>query len=477
VVSRRARAAQSIGTRIEAVIEGVETIKAQNRTPADDGKDERIKALENKVEFLNSANWRAEQDLHVRGADYALAVLDPGYVGPGKARVRFLPDGSLSGEYYDWLTPSVPWGNRVVEMVRRAGQWFILGHSDREGYGGKIDLEPLLVNGWKTYNEQNAVSWDRFAQPRAQRLHSGIVVLSGLVAGGSTATDTAILTLPVGYRPDTDMLFPVNNADTAKVVRVKANGEVQVQSSSWVSGYASLDGIAYPAAGVATWTNVGDGGSSFQNSWVDFGSSAYGVPRYWKDPYGFVWFSGLIKSGSTTDNAVMINLPSNYRTHLHARHKACSGSAFGIIGSQSDSGLVWKIGTTSNSWVSLGGVVIVTNDAITNNPWKPLRLVSGWANYGGSYTTAGVVRREDGLAMTKGLIRNGTVPPIQVSILPRNVLSTYRIIFSGVSDQTFSRQDLFSATDAAIDDRGAIHLQSGSTTWVSFDNHIWMVGD
>lgn len=407
------------------------------------------------------------------------AVLDPTYVGPGPAKVRFLSGGGLSTEAYQWEGKYDPTGNRVVNMKRRGTTWVIESHNSEEGFGGKISLEPLLVNGWQTYNYRNGIPGDRWAMPRAQKLISGIVILSGLIGYGTATHGTVIATLPPGYRPDSNMLFPISNGDTLKSVAIRSTGEIVVEGANWTANtYISLDGIAFPAAGVATWTDIGaaGSGSAYVNGWANFTNSFWGNARYWKDPYGIVWFAGLIYNGSTAaDNTGMVTLPATHRAHLETHVRAVAKNAYGCIGAKPTDGLNWKPGT-SNAWLSLCGLTLVTTDALSM-PWKDFGLVNGWVQNGAQFTTQQTLRREDGLAMSKGLIQGGTAAPIKVGSFRLDQSVAAEVILASVSGAAFARYDIRSSSWTSADERNGLVLQSASTAWASMDGLMWMVGD
>jgi hypothetical protein len=364
-------------------------------------------------------------------------------------------------------------------MVRDGATWAILGHSGEEGRGGKIEL--FGKNGWVPYDDFAVIPQVRYSMPKAQRLPSGIVMLSGLIGYGTTTAGTPILTLPPAYRPDTDMIFPVNNGDTAKTIIIKAaTGDIVPEGANWVNSYMSLDGIAYPAAGVASWTEIP--AADFRNGWKDYGVAAFGKARYWKDPYGFVWWAGLVANGTMTDSTPICVIPTSLAPDFPTHNKAGSWSTFGLVGflpAASGSTLVVKANTASNGWVSLGGVVLVTPESLANasNKWIDLKLPNGWSRYTTGYPPPQVIRREDGLGMSRGLVKGGTAAPIKIAQLPRQLMNSHQEILFGAANLGFARIDLWSKDDAQHDARSAIYLQSGSAGWLSIDNQMWMVGD
>lgn len=412
----------------------------------------------------------------------AKALLDPTYKGPGPARVSFLPGGSLSTEYYQMEGNWRPWDNRVVNMKRRNGTWVITGPSGEEGYGGKRDIYPFLMNGWTPYTLAVVDTPQRWAWPRMQKLVSGIVVLSGLIGYGTATPGTVIFVLPPEYRPDVRLLFPINNGDTPKGIEIRTNGEVVVRGS-WVSGtYISLDGIAFPAAGVATWTEIGSAGSgsAFANSWTAYDPANWGAPAFWKDPYGFVWFHGLIGGGSTaSDNLLMFSLPTTHHPTKQTHTKAVAQDAFAYVSAipGAGNGIHWKNGSAGNAWLSLSGTIVASSQADTLD-WLTLNLSNGWTTYNSTFPTQQVVRRPDGLAASRGLMKGGTAPAIKISSIPQWMLPEPGIILYGVGSSAFNRQDIIGSR--VIEDAtapGQFRVMTGSISWNSWDGHVWMVGD
>lgn len=72
MVSKRARSSNTLGTRLNAIQEGVSAIEAKTRTPADDGTEDRIARLERTIENLSSANYRSAQEQDIWDSRYIL---------------------------------------------------------------------------------------------------------------------------------------------------------------------------------------------------------------------------------------------------------------------------------------------------------------------------------------------------------------------------------------------------------------------
>lgn len=78
--------------------------------------------------------------------------------------------------------------------------------------------EPVFQNGWGNFGQG-------YSTVAFRRLPTGLVVVRGLAAGG--AANSAIFTLPAGYRPLAGLLFPTSAAAANARVDVDASGAVR----------------------------------------------------------------------------------------------------------------------------------------------------------------------------------------------------------------------------------------------------------
>ncbi|QIG57835.1 hypothetical protein SEA_PAULODIABOLI_101 [Microbacterium phage PauloDiaboli] len=485
MVSKRARANNTVGTRLAAVQAGMEELQARTRTPAPDTTPERLEVVERRLELLSSANYRAEEDLLVRGSDYAHGLLDPAYIGPGPARVSFLPDGTLSDDPYEWRGDFYPWGNRVVNMIRIDGRWFIDGHTSQSmdaltgiGRGGIVKLD--LLNGWQNYSQYTGSF--QYAEAQAQRLHSGIVVLSGLIGNGTITSGTVIATLPPSMRPDTDLLLPTLNGNNYRSLTISANGDIVVRGG-WIASFITLDGIAFPAQGTATWTEIGaaGSGSSYANGWTNYDTNPiWGKAAYWKDPYGLVWFRGLIDNGTRgTDDTTMVNLPATHRAHMQQHNNVVASDTFGFVGTRTTGGIDWKAGT-GGGWHSLASLRIITSDALTASPWWTPVYSGGWLDYNvAQFTSLGLTRRPDGLGLSKGLAKSGSLGAgTRLTTAPRHMLPAMTWLTPRVSGQVAARMDMYGHKGLSTGTLpGQISPNFGAASWFSLDGMVWMIGE
>lgn len=407
-------------------------------------------------------------------------ILDPNYMGYGPAKVKI--NGVLSTTAYEWLTPYNPSASRTVRLMKTGSTYLITGQT-QEGY---YDLmQSINAASWTTYLDSagNGVFNEKI---RAIKLPSGLVVLSGLLRGkGALANGSVIATLPPGYAPDNDLPIAVEMNDQSLNITVKANGDIVVGANFVASGYLTLDGVAFWSAGVAQWIDFGSAGSSwganfdYDPTW----SATYGTPGFWKDPYGFVWFRGLVRlKGAGADNQPILNMPPGYLPVAgRAQHlRTTSNNAFGLIGTINGASLAWKTGgaATAGSWISLNGVCFPTAEAYANNPWyTPTTLVNSWANYSpGNYATLAIVRREDGLCTTTGLMTAGTAGSRMFTLARTEYWpSGARIILPAVAVNARARIDISGFRELSSGyEPGGFGMVQGSNSWFAVDSKFWV---
>ena len=134
----------------------------------------------------------------------------------------------------------------VIEGPERAphrSMYKAMGLSDE-------DLSKPLIGVANTWNEVTPSSpfsnygstWDTCAYMKDS---NGVVHLKGLVTGTHTGAST-IFTLPSGYRPSKERMFPcISSASPDRALRVdiQADGDVIVDSTH--SGWVSISNISF----------------------------------------------------------------------------------------------------------------------------------------------------------------------------------------------------------------------------------------
>lgn len=422
---------------------------------------------DNGVKVLN------ENDLSV-----TTALLDATYRGANSSKVALTPGGTLSSSAYKWMAPYVPQGSRQVRLLKTKTETYIAGQSMEEKY-------PLTLGAnWYSYSDitSSKVFNDHIV---ANKLASGLIVLSGLLRVNGTPADTSLIaTLPAGMAPDVQLLLPVMMGDVTRNIKILPDGTIRVYGTDWPSStYLSLDGITFWPAGSVTWTPVGSGGSSFGanfEAWAD--TTTWGVPKWYKDPYGVVWFQGLVrvKVATSTDNTNIITMPSGYQVDLqqHFRGATYGGSNYAGLGGAPTDGLNWKTNSpgTVGAYISISGVGYLTPEAITKNTWKVVPALSNsWVNYvPASFGGAQYTRREDGLCMTRGLISSGTLAATALMLDEELQPASGKIIMIGMSTNATQRVDISSSRLGDSIGPGNVVLSLGTNGWCSLDGLKWV---
>ena len=155
--------------------------------------------------------------------------------------------------YIVGAAPSGAWSDHEGELAAWYGGWVFLapqpGWSLLEAASGRrltfdgsawqalppVQI-PSLGNGWINYG-------GGYAGVRSFRDERGRVTIEGMMQAGS---DGVVFTLLEGFRPAETLVFCCWSGGGPYRVDVRANGEVEVQSSNTV--FSSLAGISFTAA-------------------------------------------------------------------------------------------------------------------------------------------------------------------------------------------------------------------------------------
>lgn len=412
--------------------------------------------------------------------DYKEVYLDPAYLGGSSAKV--VEDGVLSSVSYPWKNAYIPTSSRKVGLQRFGSDWYITGQIPIE----EISIE--LGSGWVPYNF-SASSYEFKSKITAHKLDSGLVVLGGLVRfpSGAPASGSLVGTLPPGYRPDYVILHHIMVSEAIYGLYIYPNGDIKIASTLPSAPYLSLDGVAFFAAGSVTWTDIGSGGSSFASNYSSTSghTTDFGPPAFYKDPYGVVWFRGLVTmaAGTNADNSRIINLPDSCKA-LRYQHLATVGwGSYAAVGADHAVGaLNWKPNSpnAAGRWISLAGVRIVTADAKTStlNSWfEFIGYSSSWAPYNPTtFSKPELLMRSDGLRMSLGLMASGSMAAPMV-ILPDEYWPTQGRLIHPTTSNTYATSRLNMTGDKTISTNyppGSFTPTSGGNGFFSIDGLLWV---
>ena len=409
----------------------------------------------------------------------AVGLLEVSYRG-GPAKVKV--GGVLSSVAYPWMAPYQAGASREVALLKTGDSWKITGQTENS--------YPIVTNDvyWSSYSELSNTSVFSY-RPRATLLPSGIVVLSGLLSSKAAPPNGSVIgNIPPELAPDFDTRIAVEMADQNKAIYITTTGEIQAWGGFIANQYVSLDGVAWVKKGVATWTPIGTtgSGSAIAAKFERFATwdATYGVPSYWKDPYGFVWFQGLlrVKTALNPEDPI-ITMPTALLPPRGTHYRIAASDTYGAIGyNYGSNDIVIKSGSPSTigNWYSLAGFAMVTPEAFANNPWKtPRAFANGWVNYNpSSFTSMQYLMREDGLRISSGLIANGTIGNSVIVMPEEEFWPRYgRIILATMSTNARARIDLSPVVERVWTGSyqpGAFILKQGNPTWYSLDSRMWV---
>jgi hypothetical protein len=260
-------------------------------------------------------------------------------------------------------------------------------------------FRPLaLVNGWTNvpFDPRDPGFITRNA---GVELSSGVVVFEGAIAGGTSPT---AFTLPVGFRPATDVYVPVDLCGVNKGrLHITPSGTVDVQAEGGNFAAAqfctSLEGASF-AVTAAGYTPL-----SLLNGWTNapFGTSAAAVRLM----NGLVQFKGAIAGGTAS---TVFTLPAGMRpaTDVYIPVDLCGANngrlqitPSGTVDVQEENGTF----ANAQCFTSLDGASF----ALSAAGYTPLSLLNGWTNAPFS-TSAAAVRVVNGAVQFKGAIAGGT---------------------------------------------------------------------
>lgn len=366
---------------------------------------------------------------------YPLLPFDDTMVEPGG---QVLMDRTASGTYY------------IVSGVRSA-----------PSFTKQINLLPYAATNWGDYEDfKNKVAEETYGRPKATKSSAGWVVLSGLLRkrNSSVVNGELVMTLPVGFRPTRDLLFPIYSTFGSYGVSVKTTGEMNLQAPAGSLPFDfSLANIRFNTS--VSWINM-----TMVSPWSSV--SGY-TAQYARDIYGVVTTRGRVQGGSHNTN--MWSPPAGYamhtaygdEAHMSTVHSTSAGFAY-VNTSKSGTPAAFKprVGIPQSI-----DSILYPSTAATTLVWMfPGSMMNGWVNYNGAMPQAGFCLRPDGLVQLRGLIASGVIGQSMFR-LPEGLRPKTRLIFHTPSNDGYGRVD--------VSPEGFVTPILGSNSWVSLDGIMY----
>lgn len=385
-----------------------------------------------------------------------LATIDQYYTS-GPARVLFDGETVMSERAYSWASPYAPKAGERVYLIP-VGQSYLIGGSITSKVSYPEYHEIPLSSNFSTYSSSS------FHAPSFTKTETGIVKLTGLVQHNSITTsiaaNTQIGTLPPGFRPQTNMWFPVmtgaSNLVAAVYIVAQTGG---VYTGNGVQGvWASLANVVFPTQDL-TWVNP-----AMINGWEN--GNRYGADKpvqYARDSLGRVWLRGSFGETGTskTADSTVFSTPGGFRpdpqaVYTIATSTASSNSLTNVYWDTAGN-FNWRLGSSVDDDVTVDGIVAPPDSA----NWVTPTLAGTWVSYGAA-NTPGYFKDSEGVVHLRGLVKTGTINTTLFT-LPAGYRPSRTIVRATVSNgSTLGRLDIRAD--------GVVLPVTGSNVWYSLDN-------
>jgi hypothetical protein len=111
----------------------------------------------------------------------------------------------------------------LVKFVRRNTRDISVIQNKKANKSNPAWITITLLNGWVPFNVESGAA---NAQPEYTKFSDGLVIVKGVIKGGSVVTNTLLMILPKGYRPKDRLILPVYSNGNIGFVWVSPTGEV-----------------------------------------------------------------------------------------------------------------------------------------------------------------------------------------------------------------------------------------------------------
>lgn len=378
-----------------------------------------------------------------------------------------------------WITASENTTNTTFSIAAARGDTVSVKVFARNTTGASADVSsnnasvtiPVwtacnLENSWANYN--NGYDTCGFTITK-----HGVVVLKGVISGGSITSGTVLFRLPSGYRPAHRLFFMVIIASNkyARII-VDTNGEVQVATTetSANNGWMTLSGARFiPSGSLYKWSAL-----TPTSPWTNLGGS-HPPLQSTTDDSGRVHIQGLLNRNTAGVSSDFTTIPSgNAPSKIH-HFPGFADNGYDRVGMRPD-GTMMAAGNT-NTWYSVETMHYPASyssgnwQSFTTTAGNPNdnQLGNGWVYYdnnGSVNATPQFTKGADGIVTLKGIIKNGTTTSgTYIGKLPAGYRPLVREMFALTSGSTsphgLARID--------VDSNGYIIARLVNSTWTSLD--------
>lgn len=317
-----------------------------------------------------------------------------------------------------------------------------------------------LQNGWSNYG--GAYETCGYTITR-----SGVVILKGMIGGGTLSNGTNLFQLPADLRPAHHLFFPVAIA-TNKYGRIiiNKNGNVEVNTieSGATNSYITISGTAFiPSGSLYKWNTL-----TPINGWSNYGAD-HPPLQSTVDDSGRVHTQGLLNRNSAPLYSDFTNMTSGTAPNKVHYFPGFNNNGYDIVGmrpngTMMDRGIssTWYSVETIHYPASYGGWQTFTSVAGTPGDGQ---LGNGWVYFndsGSIHENPQYTKGADGMVTVKGMIKSGsTSNGISIGRLPAGYRPAAQEMFYLTSAAGMARVEVYP--------NGYLIVRLVSSSWTSLD--------
>jgi len=206
------------------------------------------------------------------------------------------------------------------------------------------------------------------------------------------------------------------------------------------------------------------------NTWTAYGAP-FATPRYFKDPDGWVYLSGLSKTGNIL--LASFTLPAAYAPDRKVDFSTLCGNPNGAcrmpITPDGNVGPYAGDAGTTNAFLSYDGIRFMSAGARRDEQWDYCMTLNGWGDLTLTDNVIQVFIRDDGLCQLSGTVSGGTTTAGTVMLdLPWQARTRYKHTFNngGYNGTAY--------TENRIDvSRSSVQIQAGPNNEVYLHGIRW----
>lgn len=342
-----------------------------------------------------------------------------------------------------------------------------------------------LLNGWECYSPASAYDCPSYTLTK-----SNLVVVRGTAKNPNTTSSTTMFGFPPGLNPWRTTSYATQSVGAfARVDATWASDVVRQRSADGTDGWLALDSIRFIPESLTSGVTRTDV-PSFLNGWQ---ANMWGRPEYMTDAAGRYYIHGLVNGGTGSNvnyGTSIYAIPAGSRPSAWDIWPAVSYFSFGDYHIDTNGNIATR-GRGSTWEYSLASIFYPgTTTTFTALP----NAGNTWANYGGSYTTAGYNKSSsDNMVFLRGLIKPTTAIPAAggkttLSTLPTSYCpaksETFTVVAStngGIAGEVPARIDIsaWNGSGCTLDLIGNSHYNSSTVTaptsaYISLSGISWL---